>query len=177
MRNHILFIVILLTVVSCTQKKNVASDQYAGEYLTQWMPSAPAIIYKTRGDYSHLVPVIMNEARDRIISYPDPGDLKADGKLMLPQLLNNGFLLDNRGINERVAFLSITYEEYSKLSTPPSIIDMMLKLYDRYPLKEMYQCGLRSDYVDLIYELNVLIDRGLTNCKRIDIIPASVILE
>ena len=38
-------------------------------------------IYKTRKDYSRLVPVLMDETRTRIVSYPAPTDLKTNGKL------------------------------------------------------------------------------------------------
>ncbi len=163
-------------VVACGSKKNTAQD-LTGEFLTQWMPSAPTVIYKTKGDYVNLVPVIMNKERSRIISYPDPSDLVLNGKLMKPHRLKNGYLLDNRGINEHVAFLNYTYEEYSQLDAPPHIIDMMLRLRDSYPLVELVQCGLRSDYSDLVYELNVLIERGLTNCRKIDIIPMMVTFD
>jgi hypothetical protein len=161
---------------SCGSKRSVGSD-LTGEFLTQWMPSAPAVIYKTKGDYVDLVPVIMNQERTRILSYPDPVDLKMEGKLMKPHRLKNGYLLDNRGISEYVAFLDMTYEEYSQLDEPPHIVDMMLRLRDRYPLVELIQCGLRSDYADLVYELNVLIDRGLTNCRKIEIVPMSVTID
>ena len=156
------------------QRKTVAPVEYPGEMLTAWMPSAPAVIYKTRSDYSDLVPVILNDDRTRIVSYPDPQDLISDGKLMMPVQLSKGYWLDNRGINENVAFLNITYSEYSKLKQPPHLVELMLRIRDRQPLTEMYRCGLRSDYTDLIYELNVLIDRGLVNCEKVNLIPLSV---
>jgi len=168
---------IMMGLTACKSSKNQASADQSGEFLTQWMPSAPAVLYKTKGNYSDLVPVIMNQARTLIVSYPDPLDLKSEGKLMKPSRLRKGFWLDNRGINENVAFLNITYEEYSKLKTPPGIYELTLMILDPYPLTEMYQCGLRSDYKDLIYELNVLIDRGLTNCRKMDIINMSVELK
>ncbi|MEN8226456.1 MAG: hypothetical protein ABFS05_13960, partial [Bacteroidota bacterium] len=71
-----------------------------------------AIIYKTKADYNALVPVIMNEEKTEIVSFPAPGDLKYKGKPAVPGLLAKGFLLDNRGITANVAFLSITYEDY-----------------------------------------------------------------
>ena len=72
--------------------------------------SPPVYIYKTREDYSHLVPVIMNDARTTIVSYPHPRDLRIGDKLCLPTLLEKGYWLDNRGIGRNVVFLSYTYE-------------------------------------------------------------------
>lgn len=162
-------------LMSCsTGRRSASKSDPTGAFLTLWLPSAPAVVYKTKGDYIDLVPVIMNDDRTRIISWPDPSDLISQGKLMKPFKLKDGYLLDNRGINENVAFLNISYEEYSKLDSPPHIVELMLRIRDRYPLTVMYRCGLRSDYTDLVYELNVLIERGLTNCEKADIVPMSV---
>jgi len=166
-----------MVAFSACKSAKTQVDATAGEFLTAWMPSAPAVIYKTKGNYFNLVPVMMNEERTRIVSYPDPSDLRQGDRLMTPQKLRKGFLLDNRGINEHVAFLNISYEEYSKLETPPNIYEMSLMILDKEPLAEMYYCGLRSDYKDLIYEMNVLIDRGLTNCKKANLFPMSVELK
>lgn len=176
-----LFFVLILVEVSfsaCGSRKyDSAIADSSGEFLTMWQPSAPAIIYKTRDDYTNLVPVIMNAEKTRIVSYPDPLDLVSEGKLMKPVRLKHGYLLDNRGINERVAFLNITYDEYAKLNSPPHMVDLMMKIIDTNPLTVMYRCGNRSDYSNLIYELNVLIDRGLGNCEKVNLIPLSVELE
>ena len=38
--------------------------------------SSPRVfVYKTKGDYSHLVPVLMDDSRTQILSYPHPRDL------------------------------------------------------------------------------------------------------
>ena len=47
--------------------------------------SSPRVfVYKTKGDYSHLVPVLMDDSRTQILSYPHPRDLFIGGKLCLP---------------------------------------------------------------------------------------------
>lgn len=175
---NLFLVVVGFMMFSCGQQRKAAApiDQ-TGEMLTNWMPSAPVVIYKTRSDYSDLVPVILNDDRTRIVSYPDPQDLQWNGTLMLPVLLAKGYLLDNRGINEHVAFLNMTYKEYSQLKQPPHLVELMLRIRDRQPLTEMYRCGFRSDYSDLIYELNVLIDRGLVNCEKLTVVPMSVELK
>ena len=128
-----------------------------------------AIVYKTTKDYSNLVPVIMNDERTKIVSYPDPLDLLTDGKLAVPTPLNQGYLLDNRGINENVVFLSYTYENYSRLKEVPAMSELISKIIDKYPLSALIYCGARSEYQNDIGKLNELIDNGFTGCKKIDV--------
>lgn len=103
----------------------------------------PVTIYKTTKDYSQNVPVIMNADRTEIVSYPDPKDIRESSK---PTQLNNGYLLDNRGIGENVAFLSYTYDEYSKLESAPSREQLMNSIIDKNPLSTIVNCGHASDY-------------------------------
>lgn len=120
-------------------------------------------IYKMKADYSHLVPVLMDEARTRILSYPAPGDLKKGDGLRLPTPLNQGYWLDNKGIGPNVAFLTYTYEDYSKLPSAPSMEDMMANIAEKYPLIELRECGRRADYKDIVPELNKKIAEGILN--------------
>lgn len=125
-----------------------------------------AIVYKTTKDYSNLVPVIMNVERTKIVSYPDPIDLKSDGKLSIPTPLSQGYLLDNRGINENVVFLSYTYEAYSRLTKVPTMSELMLSIVDKYPLSALIYCGPHSEYQNDTNKLNTLIDNGFIGCKK-----------
>ena len=101
-------------------------------------------VYKTKGNYRNLVPVGLSDDRSRIISYPAPGDIKiADGYLK-PSKLAKGYLLDNQGIGENVAFLCITYEEYANMSQVPSRSELYTKIVDKDPLLELYHCGERT---------------------------------
>lgn len=75
-------------------------------------------------------------------------------------MLDDNYLLDNRGINENVAFLSITYEDYIKLTKAPTPDELMNMLMDKDPLLEMYDCGLKSSYSDIVNELNQKINDG-----------------
>ncbi len=153
-------------------KENSLSDKEASMLI----PGAPAVIYKTMKDYSDYVPVIMNEDRTKILSYPDPVDLTFEGKLAKPTKLINNYLLDNRGINKNVVFLKYTYEKYSKMSSPPSQTEMLSNILEKYPLIEMYSCGLRSDYSDIIKEMNAKIENGFVGCKKTDIVPMQMTL-
>jgi len=166
----------LFVLVGCRSSARLASNEFSGEELTMHLPGAPVVIYKTNGDYRHLVPVMMNEARTEILSYPDPADVWFEGRLAVPSLLNKGYLLDNRGINEHVVFLSYTYEEYSRMEQAPTLEQMMQHIRERYPLVEMYRCGLRSEYRNLIEEVNVLIDRSFSNCEKSPLMPMQMVL-
>lgn len=121
------------------------------------MGMAPVYIYKMKKDYSQHVPVTMDAARTRVVSYPAPTDLKTNGKLAVPTPLDNGFWLDNRGINENVAFLSYTYEEYSQLTEAPTSEELMKHIIDNDPLTEIHYCGSRNEFTDIVAELNALI--------------------
>lgn len=121
--------------------------------------SPQAIIYKTRKDYSKLVPVILTEDQKSIASFPDVKDIYTKGTLAYPTQLHKGFLLDNRGISQNVAFIKLTYEQYAALSQTPSADELMKMLVDKNPLKRMYACGQRGKFANLTEELNVLIDK------------------
>ena len=136
--------------------------------MTQISAVQQVIIYKTTKDFSRLVPVIMNGERTQIVSYPAPTDLIYNGKPALPVSLDDGYLLDNRGIQPNVAFTSFTYEEYAALSVSPSMDELMRKIVEKYPLTEMYYCGLRDSFSN-INELKKLIKDGFPGCKKADI--------
>ena len=124
--------------------------------------SSPVVyIYKTKQDYSRLVPVLMDETRTRIVSYPAPTDLKTNGRLAYPTPLEGGYWLDNRGISPRAAFLSYTYEEYSQLKEPPAMEEMMERIVDKDPFTFIRASGRRADYKDIVGELNEYIRKNL----------------
>jgi len=139
-------------------------------------PSPEAIVYKTVKDYSGLVPVIMNNERTQIVSYPAPSDVFFKGKLAKPTPLKDGYWLDNRGINQNVAFTSYTYEEYSALKETPLMNVLLSKIIDKYPLKELIGCGPRSKYSNETEDLNKLIDRRFEGCNIIEIKPSSPVM-
>lgn len=132
------------------------------------MALAPCIIYKTKADYRALVPVSLSDDRSRVTSYPDVSDLRKQAESAYPVDLSGGFLLDNRGIGPNVAFLSVTYKEYESQTKTPNAGELFQQLLDKDPLLEMYQCGNRTQYSDIVRELNEVIDSGkLSDCKKI----------
>lgn len=118
-----------------------------------------AVVYKTRKDYRHHVPVILSDDKTRIVSFPAPSDLKRGGTYTLPTSLHKGYLLDNRGINQNVAFLKWTYEAYAALKEPPSADKLYRAIADKNPLTALYSCGLKRDPKNDVAHLNMLIDK------------------
>jgi hypothetical protein len=152
---------------SCSKKSAPASSG-TGSAVQVAAPGPPCIIYKTRADFSRLIPVELSEDKTQLASFPDVADIYREGELAYPTTLNNGFLLDNRGIGPNVAFLKLTYDDYRKLDGTPPAAELMENILERDPLTEMYQCGNRSQYKDVVSELNQLISSGrLAECKKL----------
>ncbi len=174
-----LFFLSPLLLLSCQNSKAIAKNINTVLMKKEIIFSAgpQAVVYQTTKDYANLVPVIMDSEKKKIVSYPAPTDVFYRGVLAKPTALKNGYLLDNRGINENVVFLNYTYEEYSHLPEAPSLDEMLFRIVDKYPLKELINCGLRSQYKDEIKELNALIDANFAGCKRIKIKSFNVMLE
>lgn len=161
MRNIAIAFTILLLLNSCKCLKN------KGSYMTnQSCAVQQTIVYKTIGDFAHLVPITMNESRTQIISYPAPTDLVINGELTTPTRLKKGYLLDNRGVNVNTAFLKYTYEVYSRLDKAPSLEEMMKNIAEKYPISVLIDCGPRSQFKNEIDEINSLIDNDFPSCKN-----------
>ncbi len=117
----------------------------------------PTIIYKTKMDYSRMVAITLNDDKTEVVAYPDPTDISKKAKSVYPTLLENGFLLDNRGVSKNAVFISMTYEEYANLTSAPSLKEMYAKILDKNPFTEMYFCGSRYNYKEIEKELNQFI--------------------
>ncbi|MBN1339497.1 MAG: hypothetical protein JXA03_09245 [Bacteroidales bacterium] len=156
--------VIFALVYSCENRPKSNTENAVGEkedsVVRVAQPGPPVIIYKTKNNYYDKVPVILSEDKESIASYPDIRDVYRNGQYSYPTRLNDGFLLDNRGIDRNVAFLKLTYGEYSKLEKTPSGSELMEMILDPDPLTEMYHCGSRSKYKDVEGDLNGRIDAG-----------------
>ena len=160
-------IVLISLATSCNN--NIEKQDKDSQAVTGAAISGPdAIIYQTKAYYNDRVPVILNKEKTKIISYPAPQDLKYKGKVATPTELANGFLLDNSGITEDVAFLKFTYEEYMALEKTPSSEELMGFIIDYDPLVTMYNCGKRQLYQDEVKELNLYIaEDDLSKLKQL----------
>ncbi len=145
------------TKVNDTQKMEEQKEAVGGTIV---QPSPPVIIYKTKNDYYNKVPVILSDDKSKITSYPGPSDLIRNKELALPIKLNDGYLLDVRGINQNVAFLDITYGAYTKAMRVYTVQQLYDMIIDKDPLLEMYDCGNKNKYKDEVMEINTVIDEG-----------------
>jgi hypothetical protein len=160
---------LVLLQSACTTSRPSALRQTTSNAESMLHAEAPAIVYKTRGDYRNLVAVQLSDDRSTIVSYPAPGDVRKQGAQVLPTELKNGYWLDNRGIGVNVAFLNISYDEYAKLSKAPSLQEMYDRIQDKDPLTALCNCGRRDEFVDIVAELNALIaaDKLKERCTTI----------
>jgi hypothetical protein len=158
----LLSIVLILSLLAC--KSHVNAEKQTSTDFTAVIDKpvrqiAPVIIYKTNADFYQNVPVMLNDDKTDIISFPDITDVYYNGKLAYPTKLENGYLLDNRGISKNTAFLKYTYEEYSKLPATPTKDELLKMLVSKNPISELYNCNkLPKNNIQL---LNEAIKKGL----------------
>lgn len=172
MKRTLLFLLSMMLLAACHTEKKVSESTPpqgnggGGAAITVVSGSPAAVaspkvfIYKMKKDYSQNVPVLLSPDKKAIVSYPHPRDLYTNGKLAVPTKLNDGYWLDNRGINENVAFLSYTYEEYAALSEVPSVSELYKKIMDKNPVMELWDCGRRHQFQDIVSDLNEAIANG-----------------
>lgn len=164
MKKISLYLVLFIVSVGCSsQQQQLVSPAFT--------PGPPTYVYKTTADFSDKVPVGLSENGQTIVSFPHPGDLLKGEVLALPTQLAKGYWLDNRGIAPNTAFIDMTYEQYSKLPTPPSVDSLMKMVIDPHPFKVLYNCGNRNTFENAAQQINALItNRQLKKrCKKIDI--------
>ena len=145
-----LLIIFSILICACGAKKQSA-------FKPDYSPGPTAIVYKTKANYTKQVPVMLSDDKLEIISYPHPNDLKTGNDFHYPTLLENGYLLDNKGIDKNVAFLKYTYEEYSKLPEAPPLKTLMEAIINKDPFAEIYNCGNKKNYKNIEKQLNEII--------------------
>lgn len=169
MKILIFILSIILIMDSCSsvkENKITMEGKEKDKVILNFKDGPSTIIYKTKEDYNKLVPIILSDDKTKIISYPHPSDIYVSGEYSYPTELKEGYLLDNRGINKNVAFLNITYEDYSKLERVPTMDELYKMILDVDPLSEIYNCGNRYTFKNEISDLNRLIENdGLKDCK------------
>lgn len=154
---YVLCISITGVFSGCKTQKNIQQTQFG-------MTVQPTIVYKTKKNYDKNVAIMFSDDKKTIVGYPHPRDVS---ERSYPTSLNKGYLLDNRGIGKNTVFISMTYEEYAKLQTAPSLQELEQMVIDKDPIKKMYYCGGRTSFSDLIPQLNQLIDQKFKNCQCI----------
>lgn len=166
----LLSVFLLCSCCNCPKGGGVTVEPAKMEQVSVMNESSirkPVIVYKTRADYSNYVPVILSEDKSVIVSYPSLRDVFYENRLATPTKLQDGYLLDNRGITVNSGFLDMTYTEFSELSDTPSPVELKKRLLDRDPFLEIWLCGDRDAMKDPVAELNKLISSGFPGCKRL----------
>lgn len=140
---------------SCSSPKNGTMNQNKSSI---GIPSPPAIVYKTKADYFDKIPVTLSDDKTKVIAFPAPSDIRINNKFSFPTKLNDGYLLDNRGISVNTAFLEFSYDDYFTMDHIPTAESLMNHILDDQPFTEFYEIGKHGDYKDPEKELNALID-------------------
>jgi len=150
----------------CVLKEVIKKSPMVDAFAPSFMPGPPLIIYKTKKDYSNLVPVGLADDGKTISHYPDMQDvvISDTDEFRTPTKLVQGYLLDNKGIWKGSAFLKVNYETYAKYSETPNTEELQKLILDDDPFLEIYDCGVRWDIT--IDEVNSIINSGqLNKCK------------
>lgn len=158
---------LLLLVWGCRSNKTETEVNQDKPAATGYAAGPPAVVYKTRQDYSDKVAVILSEDRKTIVAYPHPQDIAKRGMEVYPATLNEGYLLDRQGINQWVAFTRYTFAEYAALPQAPEPAELESGIIDKTPLLEFYNCGKLRQYTDVVKSMNDLIAGGLESCEGI----------
>jgi hypothetical protein len=145
------------------------TNSLASSFTPVYIPGPHALVYKTKKDYTNHVPIILNDAKSEIVSYPHPKDLQVGSGYPLPTFLSDGYVLDNRGIHKNVAFISMTYQEYANRTHPPTLQELFDMIIDKDPLIELCDCGYKAAFTDIEKQLNdLIVNNKLRNlCKAI----------
>ena len=163
---RILLAVIILFFSACCERK-IHSLTVSHPSSVKALPAV--IVYKTKANYSMLVPVGLSADKKEIVSYPDPKDVKDDSGFYYPTALKNGYWMDNIGVGGNTGYLGMSLKEYSQLKEPLSLSEMMAMLVDANPFMEMWNCGNRG--LVSVDELNVWIKNGELDKKGKRIFP------
>lgn len=152
--------VALMVLVHACQSNKKASNDNRALFQPQFTPGPPAIVYKTKKDYSNYVPVELSEDGKSIVSYPSREDILMDSSsLLMPDQLSQSYYLDNRGISSRTVYLKMTLNEYAHLDTALSLQDMYGMILDKKPFESMCHCGNKSVFDSIVPQLNAIIEK------------------
>lgn len=161
MRLIIPLLLLLIGGCSIIRTKEIKPSIDSKKSNNQVAITSPIVIYKTKNNYNNLVPILLSDDKKEILSYPHPTDLIVDSVLQVPTELHNGYLLDNRGIGQNVAFIKLTYEEYAKLKDVLSLRELYNLIIDKDPLIKLCNCKVSNPNLKLENQLNEMIDKDL----------------
>ena len=133
--------------------------------FSQYSVNKHVVVYKAPKRFRDHVPVVLSSDKKKVVSYPDPADIRAGGNYVLPALLHKGFMTGGYGIGSNSVFLQYTFNEYASLTHTPSPEELLKKVIRRGTVKEVCNCGLLIHGDHTIDTLNKWIDQGLLKIK------------
>lgn len=144
-----LFLFFLSLLAACSVKKTASVSEnirrpdcglpvYVSENEMNNRDLNRLVVYKTRKDYSNLVPIQLSQDKQTIISYPAKEDLVRVGNKNA-QKLENGFLIDLIGVTQNTVFTNFDLDQYQQVATP-TIEEFKKNIIELDPFIEMYQC-------------------------------------
>lgn len=174
LRTYPWIILLVIMTLSCKSQKSsqppkaTASSNQAVSFTPIYKAGPRLIIYKTKADYSDLVPIQLSADGKEIISYPAPQDIANKNNFGKPTMLNGSWFVDAQGIGIHTAYLTTRLEDYSKLDKTPSLSAMMAQIKTADPFEEMYDAGLKTPaQVQLIEQAIANKQLNLSALKRI----------
>jgi len=120
MKNFLLAVAAVAILGACSSPKTAENTTTVTAASGTRTPNAmipKAIAYKTSGNYADNVPVNINPLTGKLASFPAPGDVNP--ATSAPVQLNDGWLLDRRGVGANTVFTTYTYEQYHALTAVP----------------------------------------------------------
>lgn len=157
--------VIAVMVVSCKSAPSAVSDPIVIGYGQASPPPVSAMpmacIYKTSGHYIDNIPVTLDASRSMIVSYPAPGDLTFP-----PVSLDDGYILDQRGVNGNTAFTTFTYSQYRSLPEAPSAMALFEAIIPGSRVTDIVELPMTmTEAATDTSRVNALIRGGLPGCR------------
>lgn len=74
---RVITLLMCFTFVGCNSSNKMLNTNKEGiKFVPQYTPGPQALIYKTKKDYTNLVPVLLSDDKTEIVSYPNPRDSK-----------------------------------------------------------------------------------------------------
>ena len=172
MKQISLILMLILSISGCKTQQKSSENTNTDHSATQIAPkpfvtALPHIVF-TKPQKQSKCACNSIEDKMQIVSYPHPSDLYYNGKFALPEVLHNGYLLDNRGITKCSVF-EIYLQEYSKFTDVPTLDELFKNIIDKEPLIELWDCGKQANFTDLQKQLNEMIDKNqlIEKCKRV----------
>lgn len=121
--------------LSCGTSKKRESNQM-NTTSSNLLP--PVYVYKTKKNFSKLLPVTLSPDKKEIIGYPHPKDVVNDSSYNYPSKLFGDYWIDRIGINVNTGYLNITLKDYAELSEPLTPTQMMSILIEDSPFLEIW---------------------------------------